>query len=318
MKIINTFTVIKIIFIIFFVFFSSACDGQKNKDNTDPREKINIRKSIVEAPVDIGNVTLDWDRSYDIRIYDHTPITQSIRPKMLLLEKAIEQFGYGYYLIEDINIELLDTNTSGLYRIRSYRLSGKVLSQKITAPVELSVIEGTAISGEVSIIDSYANILVRTDEDARNLYYDWLMKEAVNKYSNAIDVLNITTRQTTGRFGGDVIITGNILVFGDVLINENLPLEDQVNIAMDQLRKNIPQDARVSIGEINTSINKLKNNITWEIRTYLRDKELSIVNSKGDFRITGRIENNNGNRFLHLQLINVKTGNIIDTSTVNI
>ena len=86
--------------------------------------------------------------------------------------------------------------------------------------------------------------------------------------------------------------------------------------AMDNLRRHIPQDAKVSLSDINTPNKKLKNIINKEIELYLKKGDYMFVKSRSDFRITGRVEGEGENKDLHLQLINTKTGNIVDSTTV--
>jgi hypothetical protein len=100
--------------------------------------------------------------------------------------------------------------------------------------------------------------------------------------------------------------------------NANPPRAGAVNGLMDELRDYIPQDAKVQVGDISTSDKSLQNHIQNEITTYFKGRNLRIVKSKGDFRVTGRIEGQGSSRRLHLQLINTRSGNVVDTVSARI
>ncbi|MCL2062763.1 MAG: lipocalin family protein [Candidatus Cloacimonetes bacterium] len=229
-----------------------------------------------------------------------------------LVTKGFEQYGQGYYNVRNIEIHHLRDLPirRGSYPFQynerhsyEFKVTGQLYKQNIIAPKELPITQerGTI---NMSIDPGYRRIMVSSDDDARNLFFDEMMREAIGKYSNALDVINIK-------------LSGNNIT-GQILINITLPLNGSVNKALENLRKHIPQDAKVSIGDISTPIRKLKNNVNKEIESYFKDRDFKFVRSRSDFRITGRIEGEGENRKLHLQLINTKTGNIVDSTTVPI
>jgi uncharacterized protein YoxC len=133
----------------------------------------------------------------------------------------------------------------------------------------------------------------------RDLLHNDMLDEALRLYSNTIDVINID-------------LSGS-LATGQALVDLTKPRGDSVNQLMSRLRNDIPQDASVSIGEINTSIRQLQNNITNEIDAYLKGNGYRVVRNRANFRITGRVDGQGSNRQLHLQLTNTRTGNVVNT-----
>ena len=279
-----------------------------------------IRRSIVEDLGVVGEVEaiitkavsndgVTWpNMGNDLRISARQDVSRDATG--ILVTKGFEQHGQGYYNVRNIEIHHLRDlpirhgRTFG-YQTHSFefKLTGQLYQQNITAPQELTVTQETG-TVNMSIDPDYRRVFVNSDVDARNLFFDEMMREAIGKYSNALDVINI---KLSGR-----------QITGQILVNITLPLTGAVDRALENLRRHIPQDARVSIGEINTPNRKLKDNVNKEIESFFKDRCFKFVRSRSDFRVTGRIEGEGENRRLNLQLINTKTGNIVDTTTVPI
>jgi hypothetical protein len=192
----------------------------------------NERQSTIENIGSVGSVSKDivvdggsfWmarfdtmsnaERMEEMRFFATEDAERGSRNSSELVGVALEKFGHGYYRLSNIKtIHLSDIN-QGRYHGRPrgwdppptfrVRVTADVIHERITAPAELSH-TGDTVTVNISIRNANMRkiALVRNNEDARNLFFDRMMAEALKQDSNAIDVINI-------RVSGDTV-TGQLL-----------------------------------------------------------------------------------------------------------